>query len=56
MKTAFQQIQVGSLIINAAPGFRLDHMPYGGLRDSGEGLEGIRYAMDAFTETRLLVF
>jgi acyl-CoA reductase-like NAD-dependent aldehyde dehydrogenase len=56
IKTAFQQIQVGSLIINAAPGFRLDHMPYGGVRDSGEGLEGIRYAMDAFTETRLLVF
>jgi glyceraldehyde-3-phosphate dehydrogenase (NADP+) len=56
MKTALQQIRVGSLIINSAPGFRLDHMPYGGLRDSGEGLEGIRYAMDALTETRLLVF
>jgi acyl-CoA reductase-like NAD-dependent aldehyde dehydrogenase len=56
MKTALQQIRVGSLIINSAPGFRLDHMPYGGLRDSGEGLEGIRYAMESLTETRLLVF
>ena len=56
MKNALQQIRVGSLIINSAPGFRLDHMPYGGLRDSGEGLEGVRYAMDSFTETRLLVF
>ena len=56
MKLALQQIRVGSLIINSAPGFRLDHMPYGGLGDSGEGLEGIRYAMEAFTETRLLVF
>lgn len=56
IKEAFKQIQVGSLIVNAAPGFRLDHMPYGGLRDSGEGLEGIRYAMEALTETRLLVF
>jgi len=56
MKTAFQQIRVGSLIINSASGFRLDHMPYGGLRDSGEGLEGIRYAMESLTETRLLVF
>lgn len=56
MKNAFHQIQVGSLIINAAPGFRLDHMPYGGLRDSGDGLEGIKYAMEEMSETKLLVF
>lgn len=55
-KTAFHQLKSGSVLINFAPGFRMDHMPYGGIKDSGEGLEGIRYAMDAFTASRLLVW
>ena len=56
IKSAFNHLRTGSLIVNAAPGFRMDHMPYGGLGDSGIGLEGIRYAMQEMTETRLLVF
>jgi glyceraldehyde-3-phosphate dehydrogenase (NADP+) len=55
-KTAFQQLKSGSVLINSAPGFRMDHMPYGGIKDSGEGLEGIRYTMDEFTTARLLVW
>jgi acyl-CoA reductase-like NAD-dependent aldehyde dehydrogenase len=34
----------------------MDHMPYGGVKDSGEGLEGIRFAIEAFTTARLLVW
>lgn len=56
VKAAFSSIKVGSLIVNAAPGFRMDHMPYGGLGDSGLGLEGIRYAIREMSDTRLLVF
>jgi glyceraldehyde-3-phosphate dehydrogenase (NADP+) len=55
-KTAFQQLKSGSILINSAPGFRMDHMPYGGIKDSGEGLEGIRYTMYEFTTARLLVW
>ena len=55
-KTAFQQLKSGSVLINSAPGFRMDHMPYGGIKDSGEGLEGIRYTIDEFTTARLLVW
>lgn len=56
IKAAFNTIKAGSLIVNAAPGFRMDHMPYGGLGDSGLGLEGIRYAIREMSDTKLLVF
>lgn len=56
VKAAFSSIKAGSLIVNAAPGFRMDHMPYGGLGDSGLGLEGIRYAIREMSDTRLLIF
>lgn len=56
MKEAFRLLNCGSVLVNAAPGFRMDHMPYGGVKDSGEGLEGIRFAMEAFTTARLLVW
>ncbi len=52
---AFEQLVVGGVIINDAPSYRIDHMPYGGVKDSGFGREGIRYAMQDMTELRLMV-
>jgi acyl-CoA reductase-like NAD-dependent aldehyde dehydrogenase len=46
---------VGGVVINDVPTFRVDNMPYGGLKDSGLGREGIRYAIEDMTELRLLV-
>jgi glyceraldehyde-3-phosphate dehydrogenase (NADP+) len=51
---AFETLEVGGVIINDAPVFRLDHMPYGGVKASGLGREGIRYAMEELSEIRLL--
>lgn len=56
MKYAFDNIEVGALIINGVPGFRIDTMPYGGVKDSGLGREGIKYAIEDMLETRLLVY
>lgn len=56
MKTAFETLEVGGVMINNVPGFRIDHMPYGGIKDSGLGREGTRYVMEEFTEPRLLIF
>lgn len=56
VKMAHEKIEVGGIIINNVPGFRMDHMPYGGVKDSGLGREGVRYAMEDFTEARLLVY
>ncbi len=55
-KKAFEELEVGGMMINNIPGFRIDHMPYGGVKDSGLGREGITYAMDEMTEMRLLVY
>jgi len=52
---AFQELDVGGVIINDMPSFRVDNMPYGGVKDSGLGREGIRFAMDDMTEIRLMV-
>ena len=54
-KKAFKQLEFGGVIANAAPGFRVDHMPYGGIKESGLGREGVRYAMEEFTELKLAV-
>jgi acyl-CoA reductase-like NAD-dependent aldehyde dehydrogenase len=54
MWQAFETLEVGGVIINDAPVFRLDHMPYGGTKASGLGREGVRYAMEELTEIRLL--
>jgi len=44
------------LIVNDFPTYRIDNMPYGGVKNSGHGREGIRYAMEAMTELKLLAF
>ncbi len=54
-KRAFHQLQFGAVILNSAPGFRIDHMPYGGIKSSGLGREGVKYAMREFSEMRLAV-
>jgi acyl-CoA reductase-like NAD-dependent aldehyde dehydrogenase len=51
---AFETLEVGGVIINDAPVFRVDNMPYGGCKASGLGREGVRYAMEELTEVRLL--
>jgi acyl-CoA reductase-like NAD-dependent aldehyde dehydrogenase len=52
---AHEQIEVGGLMINEVPSFRVDTMPYGGTKDSGSGREGPRYAIEEMTEPRLLM-
>ncbi|MDE1977001.1 MAG: aldehyde dehydrogenase family protein [Elusimicrobia bacterium] len=52
---AWQRVPVGGLVVNDIPAFRSDAMPYGGIRDSGTGREGVRYAMEEMTELRTLV-
>ncbi|NTW23312.1 MAG: aldehyde dehydrogenase family protein [Lentimicrobium sp.] len=55
MDSAFNNLQVGGVIINDVPTFRVDHMPYGGIKDSGLGREGVKYAMMDMLEPRILV-
>jgi len=56
LKQAHEQLDMGGVIINSPPGFRVDVMPYGGVKDSGHGREGPKYAMQEMTEPCLLVF
>jgi glyceraldehyde-3-phosphate dehydrogenase (NADP+) len=53
--TAFERIEAGGVIINDVPTYRIDHMPYGGVKSSGLSREGIRYAIEDMTEPRLMV-
>jgi len=55
MNFAFNELRVGGVIINDVPTFRVDHMPYGGIKNSGFGREGVKYAMLEMLEPRLLV-
>jgi len=52
---AFNALKVGGIIINDVPTFRVDHMPYGGVKNSGFGREGVKYAMHDMLEPRLLI-
>jgi acyl-CoA reductase-like NAD-dependent aldehyde dehydrogenase len=52
---AWDELEVGGVLIGDAPSWRVDNMPYGGVKDSGLGREGIRFAMEDMTEIRLLV-
>ena len=52
---AFNELEVGGVIVNDIPTYRIDHMPYGGVKDSGLGREGLRWAIEDMTELRLMV-
>jgi len=52
---AYDQLEVGGVIINDMPTWRLDPMPYGGVKHSGTGREGVRYAIEEMTEPKLMV-
>jgi acyl-CoA reductase-like NAD-dependent aldehyde dehydrogenase len=53
---AWDRLEVGGVVINDVPSFRVDHMPYGGVKDSGLGREGVRFAIDDMSEIRMCVF
>ncbi|MEK5547277.1 aldehyde dehydrogenase family protein [Paenibacillus sp. FSL L8-0689] len=52
---AADKLEVGGVVINDIPSFRVDHMPYGGVKQSGTGREGVKYAMEEMLETKLIV-
>jgi acyl-CoA reductase-like NAD-dependent aldehyde dehydrogenase len=52
---AWDELEVGGVVIGDVPSWRVDHMPYGGVKDSGIGREGIRYALEDMSEIRLFV-
>jgi acyl-CoA reductase-like NAD-dependent aldehyde dehydrogenase len=56
VKQAFDDIDVGGLMVNDVSTFRIDHMPYGGVKQSGFGREGLRYAIEEMSELKLLTF
>jgi acyl-CoA reductase-like NAD-dependent aldehyde dehydrogenase len=55
VRAAFHRLEVGGVIVNDAPNYRSDNFPYGGVKRSGLGREGVRSAMEALTEERVLV-
>jgi glyceraldehyde-3-phosphate dehydrogenase (NADP+) len=52
---AYERLEVGGLVAGDIPSWRVDHMPYGGVKDSGIGREGLKYAIEEMTEPKLLV-
>jgi acyl-CoA reductase-like NAD-dependent aldehyde dehydrogenase len=52
---AFGELEVGGVIVNDIPTYRIDHMPYGGVKDSGLGREGLRWSIEDMTELRIMV-
>ena len=56
IEQCFAELEVGGLILNDATTFRVDQMPYGGVKDSGFGREGVKYAMLDYLEPKLLVY
>jgi acyl-CoA reductase-like NAD-dependent aldehyde dehydrogenase len=55
IRRAFEELEVGGVVVGDVSSFRIDHMPYGGVKDSGLGREGLRYAIEEMTEPRLLI-
>lgn len=53
---AAEKLHVGGVLINDIPTFRVDHMPYGGVKESGTGREGIKYAIEEMTELKLVIW
>jgi glyceraldehyde-3-phosphate dehydrogenase (NADP+) len=53
--SAFNELEVGGVIVNDVPTYRIDHMPYGGVKDSGLGREGLRWSIEDMTELRIMV-
>ncbi|MBU8915127.1 aldehyde dehydrogenase family protein [Bacillus sp. FJAT-29953] len=53
---AIDKLQVGGVLINDIPTFRVDHMPYGGVKESGTGREGLKYAVEEMTEMKLVIW
>lgn len=51
---AYEVLDVGGVIMNDIPTFRIDHMPYGGVKESGFGREGLKYAIEEMTELKLM--
>ncbi len=51
---AFKQVECGGVVINDIPTYRADHQPYGGMKDSGLGREGVRYSIEDMTEVKIL--
>jgi len=56
IEDAFDRLDVGGLMVNDVSTYRIDHMPYGGVKSSGTGREGLRYAIEEMTELKLLTF
>jgi acyl-CoA reductase-like NAD-dependent aldehyde dehydrogenase len=56
IELCFTELEVGGVILNRATTFRTDQMPYGGVKDSGFGREGVKYAMMDYLEGKILVF
>src|SRR5262249_19038837 len=52
---AFERLEVGGVLVNRVPTWRVENMPYGGVKESGFGREGLRYAMEEMTEPRTLI-
>jgi glyceraldehyde-3-phosphate dehydrogenase (NADP+) len=52
---AFNELEVGGVIVNDIPTYRIDNMPYGGVKDSGQGREGLRWSIEDMTELRIMV-
>ncbi|RIK62292.1 aldehyde dehydrogenase, partial [candidate division KSB1 bacterium] len=52
---AWDKLEVGGVLIGEVPSWRVDHMPYGGVKESGLGREGIRFAMEDMTEIRMMI-
>ncbi|HYP51630.1 MAG TPA: aldehyde dehydrogenase family protein, partial [Pyrinomonadaceae bacterium] len=54
-RQAGEKLEFGGVVINDVPAFRVDNMPYGGVKASGFGREGVRYAMEEMTETKIII-